>query len=100
MIVNYKEIMQDVIKFYGADLQQIIAIEEMSELQKEICKNKRGRDNIDHIAEEIADVLICIDQLQIMFDIKERVEEWKDKKARRVLKQMLEDISQQENEKC
>ena len=82
--MNYKEVLQDAIKVYGPELQQIIAIEEMSELQKEICKNKRGRDNIGQIAEEIADVLICIDQLKIMFDIEELVEEWKNAKVMRL----------------
>ena len=34
----------------------MVAIEEMSELTKELCKNGRGQENTNHIAEEIADV--------------------------------------------
>ena len=86
---NYEELLRKLIKHYGRDMQMLIALEEMSELQKEICKNRRGRDNVDHIAEEIADVLICIDQLRIMFDVSDRVEEWKQAKLERVYRRYL-----------
>lgn len=46
-----------------------MVIEEMSELTKEICKHKRGKQNRKEIVEEIADVEIMIEQLIIMFDI-------------------------------
>ena len=36
--------------------RSFVTMEEMSELQKELCKNLRGRGSIEHIAEEIADV--------------------------------------------
>lgn len=49
-----------------------MALEEMSELQKEICKNWRGKDNYDEIAEEIADVEIMLDQLKMIYGISER----------------------------
>lgn len=41
---------------YGDRAQMIVALEELSELQKEICKILRGGENISHLAEEIADV--------------------------------------------
>ena len=44
-------------------------LEEMSELQKEICKLWRGKDNRDAIAEEVADVEIMLGQLKVMLDI-------------------------------
>ena len=44
----------------------MMAFEEMSELQKEMCKRFRGEKNDDHIAEEIADVEIMLDQLNLM----------------------------------
>lgn len=47
---------------WGEDSQMKMLLEEMSELQKEICKSWRGADNVDHIAEEIADVEIMLDQ--------------------------------------
>lgn len=57
------------IETYGADLQKQVAIEEMSELTKEICKDFRGKGNREHILEEIVDVSIMLEQLQIMYDI-------------------------------
>ena len=57
------------IETYGKDMQLTVAIEELSELIKEICKNKRGADNRENIIEEIADCQIMLSQIQIIFDI-------------------------------
>lgn len=57
------------IETYGDDLQKQVAIEEMAELTKEICKDFRGKGNREHIIEEIVDVSIMLEQLQIMYDI-------------------------------
>ena len=58
------------IETYGKDMQLTVAVEEMSELIKEICKNKRGEDNRENIVEEIADCYIMLDQLILIFDIR------------------------------
>lgn len=58
------------IETYGEDMQLNVAIEEFSELIKEICKNKRGAENIPQIAEEMADCYIMLEQLKIIFEIK------------------------------
>lgn len=63
------EIYKEAIAIYGRRNQMNIAIEEMSELTKEICKNKRGFANRDNIIEEMADVYIMLEQLEIIFDI-------------------------------
>ena len=39
---------------YGADAQTLMVFEEFSELQKELCKHARGKENRLEIAEEIA----------------------------------------------
>lgn len=57
------------IETYGKDMQLNVAIEEFSELIKEICKNKRGSNNRDNIIEEMADCYIMLKQLEIIFDI-------------------------------
>lgn len=62
-------IFEKAIETYGADLQKQVAIEEMAELTKEICKDFRGKGNREHILEEIVDVSIMLEQLQIMYDI-------------------------------
>ena len=53
------------------DKQLIVAIEELSELQKELCKALRGKPNKENIIEELADVLIVLDQLKIYFKIED-----------------------------
>ena len=61
--------LEKAIETYGKDMQLTVAVEELSELIKEICKNKRGRDNIDSITEELADCYIMLKQVEIIFDI-------------------------------
>lgn len=55
---------QKTIHRYGAEAQQIVAMEECSELIKEISKMLREKGDKRHLTEEIADVLICIENLQ------------------------------------
>lgn len=62
-------ILEKAIETYGKDAQLDMVIEEMSELTKEICKHKRGKDNVGEILEEMADVYIMLEQLQIMLNI-------------------------------
>lgn len=57
------------IKHFGKEHQCMVAVEELSELQKEISKFVRGRNNREAITEEIADVYIVIEQIRIMADI-------------------------------
>ena len=62
-------ILKKAIDTYGAEPQLNVAIEELSELIKEICKHKRGADNIEAIIEEMADVYIMLEQMQMIFDL-------------------------------
>ena len=62
-------ILKKAISVYGKDMQLTVAIEEFSELIKEVCKNKRGRQNKECIIEEMADCYIMLKQLEIIFDI-------------------------------
>lgn len=52
---------------FGETSQLIVAVEECSELQKEITKYIRGKRCPENIAEEIADVLIMIGQIQVIY---------------------------------
>ncbi|MBR6515858.1 MAG: hypothetical protein IKT40_03265 [Bacilli bacterium] len=65
------EIMYDMIDKFG-EKQMIIAVEELSELQKEICKKLRDPYSIDNknILEEIADVYIMLTQITIFYQLK------------------------------
>lgn len=61
--------MKLLIDHYGHESQKMMLLEEMAELQKEICKEFRGELNKDAITEEVADVLIMLEQVQMMYDI-------------------------------
>lgn len=52
---------------FGQKSQINVLFEEMAELQDAVCKQRRGRDSVDHIAEEIADVEIMLEQLKEIF---------------------------------
>lgn len=69
---------------YGLSAQLVVAIEELSECQKEICKVLRGSINIDHLAEEIADATIMLEQLRIFFGINDLVCQKMDEKVARL----------------
>jgi len=64
-----KDTLQKVIDKYGTTLQTTVAMEELAELIKEISKVIRGNKNADGMIEEIADVLIMIEQLKLMYNI-------------------------------
>ena len=74
---------------FGAGKQLVVAIEEMSEVQKEICKAIRGEVNLMHLAEEVADVSIMMEQLRLMFGINGEVCAVMDAKVER-LRQRIE----------
>lgn len=69
---------------FGDRKQMIVAIEELAECQKEICKILRGGENFSHLAEEIADATIMLEQMRIMFSINDMVCEYMDAKVLRL----------------
>lgn len=74
------EVLKDALYHFGYSHQQTKCIEEMSELTKELCKEKDGQGDMEHIAEEIADVYITLDQMVIYNDIYEKVKQYREKK--------------------
>lgn len=69
---------------FGEEKQCIVAIEELSECAKEICKVIRGKGDREHLAEEIADATIMLEQMRYFFGINEEVCEWMDSKIKRL----------------
>ena len=79
----------------GGKTQEIVWVEELGELQHEITKSLRGNLRKEHLIEELADVLICIEQLRIKYNIsEEQLQEWIDFKYKRNCKRL-----EQEEEK-
>lgn len=63
------ELLSKAIQQFGFDKQELVAVEEMAELQKEILKSvNRGQNNRDHLKEELVDVLIMLRQLVLIYD--------------------------------
>jgi len=70
-------LLERIIAKNGGDKQLDIAVEELSELTKEIIKFKRGKGDPINIAEEIADVLIMIEQIKQICRVREDdVDRW------------------------
>ena len=68
-MMEIKKVQEAVIAKYGKTNQTFVAIEEMSELVKELTKNMRGEHNRNAIVEELADVYIVLDQIMIIHGI-------------------------------
>lgn len=76
---------------YGAPAQMDMAVEEMAELTKALCKVKRvscaaeAKAVLENVVEEMADVQIMLDQLRIIFHRStEEVEEVEEAKLERL----------------
>mgnify|MGYP002674828771 CR=1 FL=1 len=91
------EICRRALEAFGAEAQVVMAIEEMSELTKELCKHRRGRDNVEAIAEEIADVEIMLRQMAILFDCSFTVDKFRRYKLER-LAGRIKEVKEHEHE--
>lgn len=95
--MEIKEIYQKAIKKFGATMQMTVAMEECSELIKEISKIIRAKGNLANLAEEIADVEIMLEQLKQMYYIEDIVTTKKADKIIRLKNLVCEEAP--ENEK-
>ena len=85
--VYYKKLIEK----FGSKNQIIVAIEELSELQKELCKYLRDKINIRNISEEMADVEIMLEQLKLIFENEKPVSIEKNYKLARTYERYLKD---------
>ena len=69
---------------YGDRKQMVKCVEELAECQQAICKIILGGENFDHLAEEVADATIMLEQMRLMFNINDRVCEYMDEKVLRL----------------
>lgn len=79
-----QDIFRKNIDLHGSAMEVDVAIEEMSELTKELIKHRRGQKNILHIAEEIAHVEIMMEQLKMIFGCHDLVAEQMDMTVERM----------------
>ena len=87
---EYREIIyRKAFERFGKVNQITVAIEEMSELTKELCKNLfRGAENHKALIEEIADVTIMLEQLRLIYEANDEVCEQMDRKIERMYERL------------
>lgn len=82
---------------YGLEAQLTVLYGEIGELMTAIADYRRGRDTTDHVAEEMADVLICCKEIMYAFGIPRRdVLVWQERKLRRLAQKLAEQEALQE----
>ena len=83
--MDRQKVYQQALDVFGAKAQFVVALEELSEAQKEICKFLRGKGDPEHLTEEIADAQIMLEQVQMLCGIDEgAVQEQMDSKIERL----------------
>lgn len=92
MIPVNSYVVQRSIEHYGKDVQSTVCMEECAELIQAISKEKRGNSDKDHLAEEIADVIICIEMLKQIYNITEdEIYSWVINKQERIIRRIEKD---------
>lgn len=97
MTDNIRALLQRAIDTHGAQIQIFKAVEEMGELTQALAKlaGNPGAPNpdynkiVDHVAEEVADVCIMLEQICMIFDVEDRAVRWRWHKLQR-LKERLD----------
>lgn len=86
MTEEERKIFLDALRVFGSQNQITVALEEMSEFQKEFCKYMRNDTSFSYanIAEEMADVEIMLDQMKILFQRDSAVKEQRQYKVKRL----------------
>lgn len=94
MNVIDEKIIEEALNKYGVEKQLLVCMEEPAELIQAISKAERypnDEKRTDELIEEIADVLICIEYLKMIYDIDQsNVEMWINRKLKRISKRMNE----------
>lgn len=88
-----RAVWRESIEKYGKEAQSIVCMEECSELIQAVSKRLRGKPGAtDNLAEEMADVTICLYLLKEMYGITdEQLNEWIARKTARQYERMQAD---------
>lgn len=89
--ISYSEL-ADIIDKGGRNIQSLIAMEECAELSQVVSKLIRYGENEEihgHLVEEMADVMICLTQLQMMYGVSDdELRNWIERKHNRNLRRI------------
>ena len=92
MIIIDSDIIKRSIEHYGKDVQSTVCMEECAELIQAISKEKRGKPDKSNLAEEMADVIICIEMLKQIYNITEdEIYSWVINKQERIIERIKKD---------
>lgn len=83
-----RDVLTEAVSTHGADAQEWVFVGEVGELLDAIADHKRGRCDTNHIAEEIADVEIMLEQLKIIYQCHCAVKYWREAKLKRLAKKL------------
>ena len=64
-----KELYKELMETFGYHKQMHVAVEKMAELTNALMKRERGRASDDEVIDEVADVIICMEQLARYFGV-------------------------------
>ena len=87
--VKEQDVLQMALETFGPEAQTLMVFEEMSELQKELCKHARGKHNWESIADEIADVEIMLEQMKILHGCADEVKRHRSEKLMRLYNRVM-----------
>ena len=85
-----KRVFEKALYRFGPSQQKMKLLEEMAELQIEICHHAIGRGDLDKIADEMADVQIMLDQMTLFFQNGGLVQQHRARKVQRLAARLFE----------
>ncbi|MDR0957549.1 MAG: hypothetical protein LBM09_03185 [Candidatus Nomurabacteria bacterium] len=97
------EVLAKFLEIEGVEAQKKMAIEEMSELTKELCKSWREKarknpaENEQYIREEIADVANMVDILKMIYGV-EKIEKIQHEKTERGKKIIADGLAEKNHD--
>jgi len=65
---TYPQILNRALDTWGADAQTLMFFEESAEATEAILHHKRGKTDVDHVIEELADLQIMLHQMRLLYD--------------------------------
>ena len=90
-MLKYNPNINLILNSQSVDVNKTIVIEELSELQKELCKDLRGYNRREEIKEEMADVYICLQLLKEIYNFSdEDLEKMYERKMKRNIERIKE----------
>lgn len=83
-----EDVLEYALRTFGGQAQVKKTMEEFAELQKELCKYNGEEEDRDHIAEEIADVRIMLDQMAMLFEVERKEMDFREQKLERLAERL------------